>query len=397
MIFKYSKRLFVETNKKLLAKFIINFGLKGLSSVHKFQKRLKKGIHFPAFLFISVTNKCNLKCQGCWVTPTNPARNLDIATLDNIINSSKKQGVHFFGILGGEPLMYSELFELFQKHQDCYFLLFTNGTLLTEEIADNIVEVKNVSPLISIEGDSMVSDIRRGGTEVFENTLRGIKNCTDRGIIIGTATSVCKSNIDTLATEKFLKKLIDFGVHYHWYYIYRPVGPMPTPELSLSKEEINTLRKFMVDIRGKLPLMIVDSYWDHEGQALCPAATGIGHHISPEGYIEVCPPIQFAKEIITAETDVFEAFQKSQFLQQFRQLTADTSRGCIIMERPDLLEKLLHDLQANDSSGRNAAYKELHNMTSQFSHDMKEMAIPEKYWVYKFVKKNWFFGFGAYG
>jgi len=397
MILKYTKRMLTETNKRLLWKFAYNFGVKGLIGVNKFQKRLKKGEHFPAFLFLSITNKCNLKCQGCWVSQTNPANELDLETLDKIINDSKKQGVYFYGILGGEPLLHKGLFEIFKRHQDCYFLLFTNGMLLTETVADQIVEAGNVSPLISIEGDEIVSDVRRGGKEVYSKTLEGIKHCRDRKIIIGTATSVCKSNIDTLATRKFLDELINLGVHYHWYYIYRPVGPNPAPELALSIEEVYNLRKFMVDVRGEVPLMVVDSYWDHNGEALCAGATGIGHHISPEGYIEVCPPIQFAQEKINKDSDVYKLFNDSVYLAEFRKVVTETTRGCIIMERPDLMEKIINDLKVGDSSGRNSALEELQKMTCRGSHDMKEMAIPEKYWIYKFAKKNWFFGFGAYG
>ena len=346
---------------------------------------------------MSITNKCNLQCQGCWVSQTNPAHELDLETLDKIINDSKKQGVYFYGILGGEPLLHKGLFEIFQRHQDCYFLLFTNGMLLTEEVADKIYEAGNVSPLISIEGDEIVSDVRRGGKEVYSKTLQGIKNCRDRKIIIGTATSVCKTNIDTLAKREFLDELIDFGVHYHWYYIYRPVGPNPTPELALSKEEVYQLRKFMVDIRSEVPLMVVDSYWDHDGEALCAGATGIGHHISPEGYVEVCPPIQFASEKIDKTSDVFKLFNESKYLEAFRNEVTKTTRGCIIMENPELMAKIAKGSNTVDSSGRNSAMAELEKMEPRGSHDMKELAIPEKYWVYRFAKKNWFFGFGAYG
>jgi len=38
---------------------------------------------------------------------------------------------------------------------------------------------------------------------------------------------------------------------------------------------------------------------DGEGKALCPAATGISHHINPWGGIEPCPIVQFSKESIT--------------------------------------------------------------------------------------------------
>ena len=397
MIFTLTKRFLTETDFRLLFKFTYNFGWKGMRSVNKFQRRIKKGQYFPAFMFISVTNNCNLSCQGCWVTPTRPIQELDEETLNRIISEGKQQGIYFYGILGGEPLLHNKLFDVLEKHPDCYFLLFTNGMLITNQMAEKMRELGNISPLISIEGNEIVSDVRRGGSKVYSRSLDGLKTCRENRLITGVATSICKSNIDDLATETFVSKLVDLEVHYLWYYIYRPVGPNPSPDLALSQEEIIRLREFMVNIRSKAPLMIVDSYWDHEGNALCPAATGIGHHISPGGYIEPCPPIQFARDSIHDGQTLYDNLVGSEFLKSFRDMATNTTRGCVLMDDPALLKETLIKCEAIDSSGRGTGMKELAKMTIRPSHHVPGKEIPEKYWPYKLAKKYWFFGFGAYG
>lgn len=386
-----------EPDKRLLWKFCWNFGFKGMRAVNKFQKRIRKGEYFPAFLFISVTDKCNLSCQGCWVTQASPARELDLDALERIVNECKKKGSYFFGILGGEPLLHKGLFDLFENHPDAYFLLFTNGLLITDEVAARMRQLGNVSPLISIEGNMEVSDVRRGGKDVYKRTLDAIERCRKQRLIIGAATSVCKSNVEDLATESFVNNLVSLGVHYLWYYIYRPVGPNPTPELALDPEQVLDLRRFIVDIRTRAPMMIVDAYWDHEGKALCPAAVGIGHHISPAGDIEPCPPIQFARENISDNADFHALFSDSRFLRNFRDLACKNTQGCIIMEQPELLRKSMIEAGARDSSGRDTALAELENMHPHRSQHMPGEEIPEKSWAYRFAKKHWFFGFGAYG
>ena len=165
----------------------------------------------------------------------------------------------------------------------------------------------------------------------------------------------------------------------------------------LSPDQIHALRKFIVESRKKHPILIVDSYWDHEGRAMCPAAVGIGHHISPAGDIEPCPPIQFAAENIMNGKSMSELFNESEFLHRFKQTAAEATRGCIIMERPDLLKDIIENSGAWDSSGRGTAMEELAAMTQHTSHHLKDREIPEKYWPYRFAKKHWFFGFGAYG
>lgn len=397
MIARFAKRMLTEPDKRLLFKFAYNFGWKGMRAVGKFKKRLKRGEFFPAFLFISITNKCNLSCQGCWSTPTDPPRELSLDDLDHIVEECKKQGSYFFGILGGEPLLHPQLFEIFRRHPDCYFLLFTNGITLTGDVARELRRAGNVSPLISIEGNPEVSDERRGGSDVYELSMQGLENCRRNRLITGVATSVCKSNYRDLATEEFVNEIIGRGAHYLWYYIYRPVGPNPSPELTLSSEEVVAVRRFIVDIRTTAPIAVVDAYWDHQGNALCPAAVGIGHHISPAGDIEPCPPLQFATESIHDGKDLYEIFNNSGAMKRFRNLVCGTTRGCIIMERPDLLKKYLETEGARDSSGRGTGFEELARMTPHNSHNIPGQEIPEKSWVYRFAKKHWFFGFGAYG
>ncbi|VGO21761.1 radical SAM protein [Pontiella sulfatireligans] len=391
------KRLMTEPDKRLLWKFAYNFGYKGMRSIEKFQKRLKRGDYFPAFLFISVTNACNLACQGCWVTQSNPPKQVAPDTLHNMITECKAQGSYFFGILGGEPLLYDGLFDVFEKHPDCYFLLFTNGTMITDGVAKEMRRIGNISPLISIEGLEEVSDVRRGGESVYEQSLMGLANCRANRLVTGVCTSVCKSNITDLANEKFVNDIAALGAHYLWYYIYRPVGPNPTPELALNSEQVTELRRFIVDIRRNAPLMVVDAYWDDQGRALCPAAVGIANHISPEGWIEPCPPLQFAKENIGDGTGLYDIFNQSEFLAKFRSMCCNTTQGCIIMEKPAKLADFIRAEDAVDSSGRDALLAELGQMCACGSHHQPGKEIPERSWAYRFAKKNWFFGFGAYG
>jgi len=196
-----------EVSLPCLWKFCANFVYKGWRRARRFEKRRGKS-KFPAFVVVSVTNKCNLSCQGCWVSQTSPPKELPPETLDKIIRDAKKDGPFFFGILGGEPILYPHLFDVIEKHPDAYFQLFTNGTLVTDEAAERMRRLGNVTPLFSVEGDEEVSDIRRGGENVFAKTFEGIERCRKRGLVIGMATSVCASNIDALATPEFVEKAV---------------------------------------------------------------------------------------------------------------------------------------------------------------------------------------------
>src|SRR6267143_1986341 len=172
MIYQFTKRMLKETDKRLLWKLAFNFGYKGMRSVQKFKKRLKSGVHFPPFLFISIINSCQLRCQGCWVDVEAPRKMIDLEQWNKLINDAKKHGNAYFGILGGEPFMHPQLMEMLAAHPDCYFQVFTNGQMITDAVAARLRELGNVTPLV------------------------GLENCRKNRLITGVATSVCQSNIE---------------------------------------------------------------------------------------------------------------------------------------------------------------------------------------------------------
>jgi len=382
-------------DKRCIAKFLWNFCVKGMLSVEKFKRRIKRGEYFPPFLYLSILNSCNLRCQGCWVD-VEERDSIDLHTLNRTITDAKRHGNAFFGILGGEPFMHPELLDLLAAHPDCYFQLFTNGQFITEKVATRLRGLGNATPLVSIEGREITSDARRGKKDVFNKTMRGLEHCLRARLLTGVATSICQSNIDELLTEQWLQELIHRGVHYIWYHTYRPVGPKMNPQLALRPDQLVRVRKFVVEKRAKMPIAIIDAYYDHDGQALCPMATGISHHISPRGDIEPCPIIQFATETIRDPRGLYATMRDSAFLRDFRELSAKVTRGCVVLERPDLIKELVIRHGARDTTARGTALAEIEAMRPRFSQWLPGEEVPERHWMYRLTKKYWFCDFGAY-
>ncbi|MFK5921828.1 MAG: radical SAM/SPASM domain-containing protein [Verrucomicrobiota bacterium] len=394
---QFAARTLATADKRHLAKFMWNFGFKGVRSVQLFKKRMKQGEYFPPFLYLSILNSCNLRCQGCWVDVDKPQVKIDFDRLNQVVNDAREHGNSFFGILGGEPFMHTELLDFLAQHPDCFFQVFTNGQLITDKVAKRLRQIGNATPLVSIEGNEVISNERRGGKDVYKRTLRGLDNCLNNGLLTGVATSLCQTNIDELLTEDWLRSLAKRGVHYAWYHTYRPVGPQIHEELALTPEQARRVRQFVVDMRVKLPIAIIDAYYDGQGKALCPMATGISHHIGPSGSIEPCPIIQFAAENIHDSDSIYEQMTKSEFLKDFRKVAAQHTRGCVVLERPDLVQQIAKKHGAKDSTIRQTAMAELESMTprgSQFLPTGEE--IPEKHPAYWLAKKILFNDFGVY-
>src|SRR6266404_162572 len=344
MLLKLAWRMLRETDKRLLWKLAWNMGLKGVLSVERHKKRLKRGEVFPPFLYVSIINSCNLRCQGCWVDVAAKQETIKPEAFHKLVKEAQAMGNVFFGIVGGEPFMHPHLLDMLAEHPDCYFQVFTNGQFITEERAKRMRRLGNVTPLISVEGNATISDQRRGRSGVLNKTMQGIQHCLANKVFTGVCTSLCQTNFDDLLTEQWIDRLIDMGVMYTWFHVYRPMGPDANPQLCLTPAQQLEARRFVVEMRAKKPIIIIDAYFDGEGQALCPAATGISHHINPWGDIEPCPIVQFAKESIHDKNgdtrSLKDKFLHSSFLRDFRELAQETTRGCIVLERPDLLKEL---------------------------------------------------------
>jgi MoaA/NifB/PqqE/SkfB family radical SAM enzyme len=396
MYLRMAKRMLLETDKRLLWKLCWNMGVKGLRSVQKHKARLKRGEFFPPYLYISIINSCNLRCQGCWVDVAHKQQKIDVPAMNRMIDEAKAMGNSFFGLLGGEPFMHGELFEILEAHPDAYFQVFTNGHFITDEAAKRLRKCGNVTPLVSIEGSEIISDQRRGKAGVYSQSMDGIQNCLNNKVMTGVCTSLCQSNYEDLLKEEWVDRLIEMGVLYTWFHIYRPVGPDPSEDLALTQDQQKQARQFVVDMRVKKPIIFIDAYYDADGEALCPMATGFTHHISPWGDIEPCPIIQFSKDSIHDERPLREVFNDSAFLRDFREAAATHTRGCIALERPDVMKELVEKHAAKDSTARGTAMPELDAMKTRPSQYNPGSEIPEKSWAYRIAKKIAFHEYGVY-
>ncbi|HMN15564.1 MAG TPA: radical SAM protein, partial [Bellilinea sp.] len=83
--------------------------------------------------------------------------NLSWETFDRIITEAKTLwGVRFFVISGGEPMAYrsdgKDLLDMVEKHDDCFFMMYTNGTLINEKATERLARIGNLTPAFSLEG-----------------------------------------------------------------------------------------------------------------------------------------------------------------------------------------------------------------------------------------------------
>ena len=396
MLPRLAYRFATEISPRLALKAAYLWVLKGYGAMAAYKQRVREGELFPPFLFLALTNACNLRCRGCWIHSRGKSDNLSQEDVDALLAAGKKRRSYFYTLLGGEPMMYAGLWDLLQRHPDCYFQIITNGMFLSEENVARLRAAGNVTPLVSIDGLQQENDKRRG-EGVFEAAIDGVARLKKQKILFGVATTVTSQNLDEVLSDTYVEQIIDRGAMYLWYYVYRPVGEEPSPEFCVKREQMIELRGRLLKLRRKHPIIIIDTYWDAEGKAVCPAARGLGFHIGPKGSIEPCPPLSFARESIHQNNrDLFKTINESEFLRGFQQFVDERTNGCVILEHPSELAAFLREMAAEDTSGRDA-FAELSASEARSSHHLPGEEIPEDYWVYRMLKKQLFFGMGGYG
>ena len=396
MLAKLACRLVTEVSPRLAIKAAYLWVYKGARAVAAYKSRVRRGELFPPFLFLALTDACNLRCRGCWIAADGPPRVLAEEDVDAVIAAGKKQKSYFYTLLGGEPMMYPKLWNVVRRHRDCYFQIITNGLFLDAENVGRIRAAGNVTPLVSIDGFERANDDRRG-RGVFRAAIDGLARLKKEKILFGVATTVTGKNLDEVVADEYVRAMIDRGAMYLWYYVYRPVGTDPAPQYCVERGQMIELRRRLLELRRRHPIILIDTYWNAAGEAVCPAALGLGFHIGPGGGIEPCPPLSFARQSIrNNDRDLFKTINESAFLRGFQDFVNCRTRGCVILERPQELAEYIRGAAAEDTSGRDAL-AELAAGVPRPSHHLPGEEIPEDYWVYRLLKKQLFFGMGGYG
>lgn len=158
-----------DVDPGVLKTTLVNFFIYGniIGCEKQDQLREKYQCNIPWAILMDPTSACNLHCTGCWAAEYGNKLNLSLDELDDIIRQGKDMGVYFYIYTGGEPLVRKkDILTLCERHPECEFLSFTNGTLIDEAFADEMLRVKNFIPAISLEGDETTTDSRRGEEKV---------------------------------------------------------------------------------------------------------------------------------------------------------------------------------------------------------------------------------------
>lgn len=326
--------------KKLFENFLVNSAIIGSQKKNKCEE--KYNCNIPWAILMDPTSACNLHCTGCWAADYGNKLNMSFETLDSIIEQGKKLGTYMYIYSGGEPLVRKDdIIRLCEKHNDCEFLAFTNGTLIDEKFADEMLRVKNFVPAISIEGFEEETDFRRGkGT--YRKVIEAMDLLRTKRLPFGASLCYTSKNAENIGSEEYIDFLIEHGCKFAWFFTYMPVGVDAVPELMATPQQ----RKFMYDqirkFRGTKPLFTMDFWNDGEYVNGCIAGGRCYLHINANGDVEPCAFIHYADSNIKEKT-LLEALQSPLFMQYRKNQPFNNNmlQPCPLLDNPGRLTDMV--------------------------------------------------------
>ena len=356
----YIEHILNEVDPEVMKTVAVNFFINENMIGYPKQKELKKkyNCNIPWAILLDPTSACNLHCTGCWAAEYGNKLNLSYDELDSIITQGKEMGVYLYLYTGGEPLVRKQdILRLCEKHNDCVFSSFTNGTLIDEEFADGMLRVKNFMSAISLEGMEEATDSRRG-SGTFKKVIHAMDLLHERNLLYGISSCYTSANYDSITSEEYYDMLIAKGAYFIWYFHYMPVGNDAVPELLPTPEQRELVYRRIRDYRRRKPLFAIDFQNDAEFVGGCIAGGRRYFHINANGDMDPCAFIHYSDSNIREKTlleglrsPLFQAYHDGQPFNN------NMFQPCPMLENPQKLREMVEksgahstDLQSPESA-----------------------------------------------
>lgn len=383
---EFPRRILRDIHPNQRQKWITNLTVNHLLSGTNKRKAWadRHGFYPPSTVVISLTMKCNLSCYGCYAGDYSKTLELSNDEVDSVLTQMKEMGVYFAVISGGEPFFKEDIFELFKKHSDMAFLVFTHGGLIDEAMVAKLIEVGNVMPAFSLEGYEEETDARRG-TGHFRKVMHAMDLLKGAGLSFCGSFTQTSRNTDIITDPAYIDMLLAKGVYALWLFTYVPVGREPNLELMATPQQRDQLRNRVAEFRDTKPMLFIDFWNDGPIISGCIAGGRKYFHINANGDIEPCVFCHFAVDNIR-RTTIAEALASPLFrtIRERQGEHENLLRPCMLIDHPDTGRELFASAGAYPThDGAASIFTDLAPRMDAYAAEYAEIAEPA--WEREFV------------
>lgn len=197
-----------------------------------------RAMRVPVNGTIEITNRCPLECAHCYNNlpmADASARKRELTTEEHkrVLDELAELGSLWLLFSGGEIFARADFLEIYRHAKAKGFIvtLFTNGTLITERIADALAELPPFAIEITLYGRTKATyEALTGIPGSFERCIRGIHLLLDRGLPLKLKTVALTINKHEIqAMKRFAEEL---GVEFKF-------DPMISPRIDCSSSPLS--------------------------------------------------------------------------------------------------------------------------------------------------------------
>ena len=389
---RFINRVVDETDPHYAKMMLLNLGYEAFFRGTKMirENRKKYNCNIPWLILFDPTMACNMHCVGCWSGTYGHKSNLSYEDMDKIVTEGKELGAHLYMMTGGEPTVrMNDIFKLAEKHNDCFFGLYSNSTLITDELAERVRELGNITFMLSIEGTPDTNDARRGEGH-YAKVMNAMDILKKHGIVFGTSICYTRAKIEAVTSDDFFHLLEEKGARFGFYFHLMPVGNNAAPELMPTVEQrekmIERIR-FIRSPKSDIEFFPMDFQNDGEYVGGCIAGGRNYFHINSNGDAEPCVFIHFSNTNIHNNT-ILEMLQSPLFMayHEGQPFNRNQLRPCPMLENPQLLREMVKATGAHQTNQESP--EDVEHLCAKCDDYAKEWApVADRIWAEETHKK----------
>ena len=175
----------------------------------------------PANGTFELTARCNLSCRMCYVRHSagdmkQRTKELTAGQWLDLARQAKDSGMVFLLLTGGEVFLRRDFFEIYEPltRMGLVLTLFTNGTLISNEIAERLAQAPPSRTEVTLYGATAESyEAITGVPGSFAACCSGIEALVSRRVPLGLKTTLTRQNVGDL--EAMRKMAHDWGLPFN--------------------------------------------------------------------------------------------------------------------------------------------------------------------------------------
>ena len=278
-----------------------------------------------------LTYRCNARCHFCDIWALEPGKEASFEAIQQNLRDLKRLGVKYVDFTGGEPLLRTDVAQIFQEAKQLgFYTSMTTNTILYPKKAremQGLIDFLN----FSLDGPDASTHDQSRGVQIFETLVESVALAQGLGEYPVLNHTVTAQNYQRIAEVAALGQQLGVRVWLnpaftaHNNYNHRK---NPTPELVTAIESI--ARQYPNVGYNKASLELIRAGGNDTQNPRCKAVDAV-IAISPNDEL-LLPCYHFAQQGVPIQGRLYELYRESEVVEGYRQSQGKLSvcEGCTV-------------------------------------------------------------------